>query len=120
MYEYAEEVESICSTQDENEPVLETTKKKSYSDFPHEVELRFQCTPDSASQRINRYIVSDNNRLDDTAYNCTKKETENIIEDVSIEEATTKTTSAMKNLDPSLPKIQKWTFFRHILCVDCC
>ena len=120
MYEDADEVESICSIQNETQPVIAKMEKKPFSDFPHEVELRFQCTPDSARQRMNRYIISDNNRLDESAYNYAIEETENLAHSMRVEDAATKRTSSNSSLKPGFPKIQKWQFFRQILCVDCC
>ena len=115
MYEDADEVDSVCSFQNENVALKTKVERRpsSLPDFPHEVEIRFASKSDSARQRMKRYVVPADNHLDaDTRTN---------LKD-SVQENKDRTTNTSKNNDSKqlLPNKRKWKLFRQILCIDCC
>ena len=120
MYEDADEVDSICSTQNETKPILTKIEKRqpSFTEFPNEVEIRFVTSPGSGRHAINkRYIVPADTHLIERSH---FSETKNTSDSLHQRDSETKraTTKLMKS--KSSASCLKWQLFRQILCIDCC
>ena len=119
MYEDADEVDSICSIQHEIQPILPKgdNKRRSFTEFPNEVEIRFAPSPGSGRQGINRrYIVPVDTHLNERSR---FSETHNISDSMSHIEAKSKGTKKSTMTIQSSASSRKCQFFRQILCIDC-
>jgi hypothetical protein len=120
MYEDADEVDSICSTQNETKPILTKIEKRppSFTEFPNEVEIRFATSPESGRQGINKRCIAPA----DTHLNERRSfsETENLSDSLHQRDSETNRTTTNTMKSQSLASCLKWRFFRQILCIDCC
>ena len=112
MYEFAEEVDSICSSQYIVEKPIEK-KIPSTSEFPYEVELRFQADPENDPQRFVRHTSPIKRRFNGSATKYRRNSLQHsIMEEKEVE--TSKTSSNHNKLTR-----RKYPFLQRFLCIDC-
>ena len=111
MYEFAEEVDSISSVQNIVGQILEK-KPSSNSEFPFEVELRFQSDTENDPQRIARQTDPMKRRFDATA----TKDRRNSLQQLRTESEPSISNTTSNN---RLTTCRRLPFLKQILCVDC-
>ena len=116
MYEYAEEVDSICSSQNIVGQILEK-KPSSSSEFPYEVELRFQTDPENDHQRAVRLAAPKERKFAENSTSLTDDQKQSVQYLVRKENEKTISSVISKNRKVSS---RKFPFLQQILCVDCC
>ena len=119
MYEDADEVDSICSTQNETKTILMKIEKRppSFTEFPNEVELRFVTSPGNIRQGMNkRYLIPTDTHINDKSRfsEATKLPDSSLQSDSETNRTTIKTMQSQKSAS-----CLKWQLFRQILCIDC-
>ena len=88
MYEYAEEVDGICSSQNIAGQLLEK-KPSSSSEFPYEVELRFQSDPENDHIRAIRLAAPKERKFAENSTNLTNDQKQSVQYTVRRENETT-------------------------------
>ena len=111
MYEFAEEVDSISSAQNIVGQIFEK-KPFSNSEFPYEVELRFQTDTENDHPRIVRHTEPMKRRFDGNTTN----DRRNSLQQLRNENENTKSNTTSKN---RLATCRRLPFLKQILCVDC-
>ena len=116
MYEYAEEIDSVCSSQN-IVGQLADKKPSSNSEFPYEVELRFQADPEDDHQRAIRLTAPMGKKFNGNSTNPTNDRNQSLHYSTGKENEFGNSNTISKNRKISC---RKFPFLQHILCVDCC
>ena len=116
MYEYAEEIDSICSSQN-IVGQLADKKPSSNSEFPYEVELRFQTDPENDHHRAIRLAAPLERNFNGNSTNPTNNQHQSLHYSTRKENELGNSNTTSKNRKISC---RKFPFLQHILCVDCC
>ena len=116
MYEYAEEIDSICSSQNIVGP-LGDKKPSSNSEFPYEVELRFQTDLENDHQRAIRLTTQVERQFNGNSTNLNNDRNQSLQYSTRKENELGNSNTNSKNRKISC---RKFPFLQHMLCVDCC